>query len=148
MEKINSIITKKTAGTWLQMGLIDYKQWANMCNPDYARFKAVVYWLNTGFQKPFYSLEGEENGNEEKAFDDLYRRIVNKIPPHLYKTITVFMNDTTDLRTVSRNYNYTLSIHMNGLPAVIKPIRPFFYPNGKVDLETTKGINHKKIIHQ
>ena len=140
MQKINSIITKTTAGAWLKMGVIDYKQWATMCNPEYARFKAVVYWRNTGFKKPFFSLEGEHNGNEEKGFNDLYRRIVYKFDPNLYNSITVFMNDTDDLRTSEKNYNYEISCYCAGHP-IRTERKVIFNQFGKVDIEATKKIN-------
>lgn len=137
---------KKQLQKWQQMGLVE--SWANTINPEYARFKAVVYWSDTERGIWFYSLEGEENGDEQKGYEDLIRRVINVIPPDLYNTITLFMNDTDDLRTTSKNYNFQIGVWQAGfLTSTAK--EPLFNTAGKVILRETlqKYSGAKKELH-
>lgn len=107
--------------------------------PDYARFKLVLEYSNTGKRLWYPSLEfSKDNCTEEQAYDDLRRRIIERKNPDLYNFITVWMSFSDKLNWRNdKTYDfecYTVKAGMN----LTTERRPVFFPSGQVDIWATK----------
>jgi hypothetical protein len=108
--------------------------------PDFARFKAGLYWADSGKCSVFPSYECAKNMTEEEALKDLKRRVVEGKNPNVYTTITIYMADGNNLDVHGKNHNYEIGCYIAG-----KPIRTerkvIFDANGKVNIQATKDAN-------
>jgi hypothetical protein len=87
--------------------------------PNYARFKLLLSYKGVASRKGYsvyYSLDySEKTGkhNEHRGWEKLIKFVMG-LHPDEYRVATIFMNHTTDLSTMSRNYNYEMACIRRG----------------------------------
>lgn len=114
--------------------------------PEYSRFKAGVYWADSGKCSPYPGYDITKNMTEEKAYNDLMDRVVKKMNPDKYTSIVVYMSTSSNVNIfepngrLAKNHNYELCCYMAGHP--YRTERKMIYlPNGQVDIEKTIKAN-------
>ena len=106
--------------------------------PEYSRFKAGVWWADSGRCSPFPGYDITKNMTEEAAYNDLMKRVLRGKNPDTYTSIVLYMSTTDQLRARAedRNHNFELSCYIAGRPARTEII-PIFDSKGKVDIQQT-----------
>lgn len=112
-------------------------KWSKYAHPEYARFKAVVYWANSNKSSFYFSYEGAKNMTEEQGYADIMRRVIKGKNPDTYTSIVLYMNDTNDLRTSEKNFSWEISCYCAGQP-IRSERAPIFDKTGSVDIRATK----------
>jgi hypothetical protein len=82
--------------------------------PDYARFVAIIKYINgaPGGYSVYPSWEVINFGsNEQQGLEDLINRVIKSIPPADLREAKIFMNLSLNLRTDSKMYNYPVACY-------------------------------------
>lgn len=106
--------------------------------PEYSRFKAGVWWEDTGRCSIFPGYDVTKNMTEQAAYNDLMKRVLKGKNPNVYSSIVLYMSTTDQIRCLvqDRNHNFEISCYIAGNPARTEHI-PIFDSKGKVDIQQT-----------
>lgn len=108
--------------------------------PEYSRFKAGVWWADTGKCSTFPGFDVTKNMTEEAAYHDLMKRVVRGKNPDTYTSIVLYMSIDNNIAVQGRNHNYELCCYIAGRPARTER-KIIFTAQGKVDIESTIAAN-------
>lgn len=82
--------------------------------PSHARFKAMVYWANSGIGSYFPSWEIVKKVSEKKGLQELIERCCKKRKVHTYSSICVYATLGNNLSVKEKNYNFEVCVWTDG----------------------------------
>lgn len=81
--------------------------------PTHARFKATLYWADSGLPQPYPSWEIAKRISERAGYERLKSELLKK-NPDVYASIVIYTNLTNNLSVSEKNYELSTCLIVNG----------------------------------